>query len=129
MGDSRRKVIIEELVSLVKEPGSEYIGHVSVNFGRAQIIGNHIYSFLSYVDNDIDITKLVAIGCDGTSVNTGIKGGIIRNMELILNSPLQWFMCQLHAKEGRTLLQPLTSLSGFKRESQFPLHSVYSATL
>ncbi|GBL78208.1 hypothetical protein AVEN_42774-1 [Araneus ventricosus] len=60
MKDNRRKVIIEEHISLVKEPGSEYIGHVSVNFGRAQIIGNNIYSFLSCVDNDIDVTKLVA---------------------------------------------------------------------
>ncbi|GBO11828.1 hypothetical protein AVEN_267193-1 [Araneus ventricosus] len=42
--DNRRKFIIEENKSLVKEPGSEYIGHVSVNFGRAQIIGNNIYS-------------------------------------------------------------------------------------
>ncbi|GBO24411.1 hypothetical protein AVEN_198870-1 [Araneus ventricosus] len=33
MEDNRRKVIIEEHVSLVKEPGSEYIGYVSVNFG------------------------------------------------------------------------------------------------
>ncbi|GBM55126.1 hypothetical protein AVEN_207016-1 [Araneus ventricosus] len=45
MEDNRRKVIREEHISLVKEPGSEYIGHVSVNFGRAQIIGNNIYSF------------------------------------------------------------------------------------
>ncbi|GBM94466.1 hypothetical protein AVEN_274004-1 [Araneus ventricosus] len=60
MEDNRRKVIIEEHISLVKEPGCEYIGHVSVNFGRAQIIGNNIYSSLSCVNNDIDVTKLVA---------------------------------------------------------------------
>ncbi|GBM75726.1 hypothetical protein AVEN_92729-1 [Araneus ventricosus] len=60
MEENRRKVIIEEYVSLVKEPGSEYIGHVSVNFGREQIIGNHIYSFLPCVDNYMDVTKLVA---------------------------------------------------------------------
>ncbi|GBO05683.1 hypothetical protein AVEN_105753-1 [Araneus ventricosus] len=45
MEDKRRKVIVEEHISLVKESGSEYIGHVSVNFGRAQIIGNNIYRF------------------------------------------------------------------------------------
>ncbi|GBM24584.1 hypothetical protein AVEN_157846-1 [Araneus ventricosus] len=39
------------------------------------------------------------VGCDGTSVNTGVKGGIIRNMKLILNPSLRWFMCQLHANE------------------------------
>ncbi|GBO29750.1 hypothetical protein AVEN_73166-1 [Araneus ventricosus] len=48
MEDNRRKVIIEEHISLVKEPGSEYIGHVSVNFGKAQIIGNNIYSFFCH---------------------------------------------------------------------------------
>ncbi|GBN23639.1 hypothetical protein AVEN_53531-1 [Araneus ventricosus] len=42
---NRRKFIIEEHISLVKEPGSEYIDHVFVHFGRAQIIGNNIYSF------------------------------------------------------------------------------------
>ncbi|GBM55517.1 hypothetical protein AVEN_164412-1 [Araneus ventricosus] len=47
MEDNRRKAIIEEHISLVKEPGSKYIGHVSVNFGRAQIIGNNIYSFFA----------------------------------------------------------------------------------
>ncbi|GBL99578.1 hypothetical protein AVEN_68840-1 [Araneus ventricosus] len=46
MEDNRRKVIIEH-ISLVKESDSEYIGHVSVNFGRAQIIGNNIYSFFA----------------------------------------------------------------------------------
>ncbi|GBM88709.1 hypothetical protein AVEN_204005-1 [Araneus ventricosus] len=46
MEDNRKKVIIEEHISLIKEPGSDCIGHVSVNFRRAQIIGNHIYSFL-----------------------------------------------------------------------------------
>ncbi|GBM12743.1 hypothetical protein AVEN_154574-1 [Araneus ventricosus] len=39
------------------------------------------------------------VGCDGTSVNSGVKGGIVRNMELILNRPLQCFECQLHANE------------------------------
>ncbi|GBN37508.1 hypothetical protein AVEN_252639-1 [Araneus ventricosus] len=68
MEDNRRKVRIEEHVSLVKASGPEYIGHVAVNFGRAQIIGNHIYSFLSCVDNDIDVTKLVATAHLSTQV-------------------------------------------------------------
>ncbi|GBL91729.1 hypothetical protein AVEN_71369-1 [Araneus ventricosus] len=96
MEDNRRKVIIEEHVSLVKEPGSEYIGHMSVNFGRAQIIGNNIHSFFCH---ELTIHRCNKVGYDGTSVNTGVKGVIIRNMELILNRPLQWFVCQLHANE------------------------------
>ncbi|GBM82313.1 hypothetical protein AVEN_193558-1 [Araneus ventricosus] len=88
MEDNRRKVIIEEHISLVKEPGSEYIGHVSVNFGREQIIGNHIYSyFLSCVDNHIDVIKLVATEHLSTQVSKEVF--IIRNMEVILNRPLQ----------------------------------------
>ncbi|GBM83162.1 hypothetical protein AVEN_184751-1 [Araneus ventricosus] len=87
MEDNRRKVIIEEHISLVKEPGSEYIGHVSVNFGRAQIIGNNIYSFLSCVGNDKDVVT--------EHLSTQMSKDVC-NMELILNRPLQWFVCQLH---------------------------------
>ncbi|GBN95724.1 hypothetical protein AVEN_81446-1, partial [Araneus ventricosus] len=42
---------------------------------------------------------LKVIGCDGTNVNTGLKGGIIRLMELDLNRPLQWCICLLHTNE------------------------------
>ncbi|GBO24587.1 hypothetical protein AVEN_257908-1 [Araneus ventricosus] len=37
MEDNRRKVIIEEHISLVKEPGSEYIVHVSAKIQRLEI--------------------------------------------------------------------------------------------
>lgn len=60
--DKRRKVIIKEHIILVKEPGSEYNGHLWVSSGRAQIIGKQIVGFLSCVDNGIDVTKLIAIG-------------------------------------------------------------------
>lgn len=77
---------------MVKEPGSKYIGHVSVNFGREQIIGKHIVIFfLSCNGNNINVTTLFAIGCDGTSVNSGSNAGVIRNVELIQKRPLQWF--------------------------------------
>ncbi|GBM55446.1 hypothetical protein AVEN_187552-1 [Araneus ventricosus] len=45
MEDNKRKVIIEENISLVKEPVSAYIGHVPVNFGREKIIENNTYIF------------------------------------------------------------------------------------
>ena len=45
------------------------------------------------------IENLVAIGCDGTSVNTGFNGGVIRLIEEKLNKPLHWFICQLYANE------------------------------
>ena len=41
----------------------------------------------------------MAIGCDGTAVNTGRKNGVIVLLEKYLNRPLQWFVCLLHANE------------------------------
>lgn len=46
------------------------------------------------------IIKFVAIGCDGTTVNTGLKGGVIRNMVLILRRSLQWFVLPFHIYEN-----------------------------
>ena len=42
-------------------------------------------------------------------MNTGAKGSVIRLMELKLDKPLHWFICQLHANELplRHLLQTL----------------------
>lgn len=41
----------------------------------------------------------MAIGCDGTNVNTGKYGGIIRLLEKNLQRPLQWVICLLHMNE------------------------------
>lgn len=43
--------------------------------------------------------SLVAIGCDGTNVNTGTKNGIIKRIEDSIERPLHWFICMLHANE------------------------------
>ena len=42
---------------------------------------------------------IAVVGCDGTPVNTGVHNGAIRQMELKLQHPLQWFICQMHANE------------------------------
>lgn len=39
------------------------------------------------------------MGCDGTSLNTGVDSGIIRRFELHLKRPLQRAVCLLHANE------------------------------
>ena len=43
--------------------------------------------------------SLVAIGCDGTVVNTARVSGVIRGPELMLDRPLQWSICLLHFNE------------------------------
>ena len=53
--------------------------------------------FLHY--NNFDLNDVVAIGCDGTAVNTGCKSGVIRLLEEKLEKPLHWFVCLLHSNE------------------------------
>jgi len=82
---------------LVQEPGSSYLGHVTPATGSALSIQNSIMNFIE--ENNINVENLMAIGYDGTAVNTGKKGGAIRLVEEHLNRPLQWFVCLLHANE------------------------------
>lgn len=43
--------------------------------------------------------SVIAVGCDGTAVNTGKHAGIIRQLELHVKRPLQWFICMFHFNE------------------------------
>ena len=97
MVDRRRKIVVEEHISMIKEPGSEYMGHVSPTNSTAVCIKTSILGF--FFEKSINLDMLVALGCDGTVTNTGSKGGIIRLFELELKRPVQWLICQLHANE------------------------------
>jgi len=92
-----RNKITEEHITLIREPGSRFMGHCTPVNGTSISIKNSIISYLK--TNDICTSKLLVIGCDGTVVNTGSKGGVIRLIEEQLNKPLQWVICQLHANE------------------------------
>lgn len=50
-------------------------------------------------DNKIELDELIAFGCDGTSVNTGINTGILRRMEEFIGRPLHHIVCLLHTNE------------------------------
>ncbi|GBM44763.1 hypothetical protein AVEN_164920-1 [Araneus ventricosus] len=65
---------------LVDEPSSVYLRHVTAAKGGAKAIKEAILNF--FVSNNIQLNGLTVIGCDGTNINTGHKGGIIRLMEL-----------------------------------------------
>ena len=90
-----RRTITEEHIALVQQPEGTYVGHTTPSSGSAANIASSIVEYLSLHN----VEKLVAIGCDGTVVNTGQKGGVIRLIEQKLKRPLQWFTCQLHANE------------------------------
>lgn len=94
---SRRKKITEEHISIISEPDSEYIGHLAIDSGKATTIEKNISDFLN-LRYEFQ-SSLLAVGCDGTAVNTGRKNGVIVLLEKRLKRPLQWFVCLLHANE------------------------------
>jgi len=69
------KIVVKEHISLVQEPNSEYLGHVTPDNGTSKSIHKAICTFS--LDNDVDTSNLVAIGCEGTNVHTGALGGVI----------------------------------------------------
>lgn len=92
-----RQTVVEEHIVIVQEPECNYIGHVSPSSGTSQSIKASIVRLLE--NNSIQTKDLEVIGCDGTAVNTGIKGGVIRLLEEHFEKPLHWFVCMLHANE------------------------------
>ncbi|KAK3909621.1 ATP-dependent DNA helicase mph1 [Frankliniella fusca] len=92
-----RRIIKEEHISLVSEPGSKYVGHVTPRSGTAEAECHAIVEYLQ--QKSVDITHLKVAGADGTSENTGWKGGVISKLEENLNLPLQWVICLLHFNE------------------------------
>ena len=48
---------------------------------------------------NMEITDAVAIGCDGTAVDTGHKSGVIQFLKEKFGRPLHWFICLLHPNE------------------------------
>ncbi|XP_060801595.1 uncharacterized protein LOC132902031 [Amyelois transitella] len=96
-GKFYRKRVIEDHYVILSEPGSDYFGHVTCELGTARGIESSIINHLR--TKSVELDKIVVVGCDGTVVNTGFKGGVVRFMEEELNKPLQWFVCQLHSNE------------------------------
>ncbi|GBN12262.1 hypothetical protein AVEN_126191-1 [Araneus ventricosus] len=84
----------EERLCLIEELGSRYITHLSPSFGTAKQISATIIGYFKGITRDL--SQLLAIGCDGTSVNIGWKSGVIRCLELKLGKPLQLVICLLH---------------------------------
>ena len=74
-----RREVIEEHLTVLAEPESEYLGHFSPSSGTAKNIANNLIEFCK--DKQIDTNKIHAIGCDGTNTNVGWKTSVIRRVE------------------------------------------------
>lgn len=97
LAENRRQSVTEEHIVLISEPGAKYVGHVVPESGTAANILKAITTYLT--SESMSEESLCAIGCDGTNVNVGNKGGVITLWENHLGRPLQWLVCQLHANE------------------------------
>lgn len=106
-----RTTIKESHISLVSEPDSRYIGHVSSTSGFAEDEFQAIWQHLE--TNSVDLEYLQVAGADGTNTNTGWKGGVIRKLEEKLERPLQWVICLLHFNElpFRSLFEHIDGVS------------------
>ncbi|XP_050517554.1 uncharacterized protein LOC126892123 [Diabrotica virgifera virgifera] len=96
-GRYHKRTISEEHISMIEEPNSLYLGHVTPSSGTGKHIATAIYDFC--IKNGLNFNEVLAVGCDGTATNTGRKNGVIANLQNKLGRPLQWLICLLHANE------------------------------
>ena len=93
---SVQKIIKEEHVPILSEPGSRYIDHLSPIDGKALTLAKDLLDILAETSSR---DSLKAICCDGCIKNTGAKGGVIAIIENELGRALHHFICLLHLNE------------------------------
>lgn len=97
-GGRRNELVKVEYIVIVKQPGDNFVASIPAKSGSTA--AEIFKSMKDYLEqNNIYLKNVVAIGCDGAPVNTGVLNGIIRHFENFLNRPLQWIICLLHLNE------------------------------
>ena len=91
-----RSVQLEEHYTLVGEPGTYYLTHLTTENGTGRAIAEKAYKFL--LENEM-VDELKVVGTDGTASMTGRFNGFIRLLEELVKKPLQWVICLLHTNE------------------------------
>ena len=89
-------IIKEEHITIVREPSSSYIDHLTPDNGTSRCIANEILHLIFETGSSGSLNALL---CDATVVNTGKFGGVIKLIETELDRPMQWLVCQLHLNE------------------------------
>ena len=87
------RTIQEERYTIIKEPGSQYVDHVTPDDGSARSLVSELISGI-VATNSKD--TLQAVICDGTPVNTGRVSGVLKHLDIFLERPLQSIVCLLH---------------------------------
>lgn len=97
MAGNKIRIEKREHISMIQEPGSKYLNHITVESTRSEDVCRGIVQF--FETNEIDTDDIVAVGCDGCNTNTGWESGALVRLERKLGRPLQWFVCLLHFDE------------------------------
>ena len=94
-----KKVVgTEEHLSYTAEPEGEYLAHTVIPQGKGT--GYDLsQDFLDIIREYNSKDSLVAILCDGTSVNTGWKDGFLSHVERELQDVILRLICMLHGNE------------------------------
>lgn len=93
----RLRKVLHDHISIVQEPRSLFLSHVTVEDGGARCLADTIWNRL--LDKNVDTSTIKGIGCDGTNTNFGRDNGAIRLFELLIRSHVQWLVCLLHSNE------------------------------
>src|SRR6218665_2322389 len=91
----------EEHIVLIREPDSEYLGHLKTSSGTILHLTRSILDFID--QNKIDTITLVAVGCDDTIVNTRLRGAFLDCLKNILISRcigLYLYYTQMNCRSG-----------------------------
>ena len=88
---------VDDHYVVLTEPGNDYLTHVTTKTGHGKVVARAIYDFL--VQQELTNQPLYVAGCDRCRVNTGPYGGVIHHLEMLLNRPPHYSICQLHGNE------------------------------
>ena len=95
-GKKKNVVKKEEHVSVISEPGGQYVTHLTPPGGKGVEIAKDLTCFLQKFDL---LESWDVIGADSTAVNTGKKTGVIATVEKITGKRKLSQICQLHLNE------------------------------
>ena len=92
-----RKTVLEEHICLIMEARSKYLRYLTTETEGSLTIDSGTTRL--FEEESFSITSLVAIGCDGKRVNTGMMNGVIKRIESALGRPLHRFVCLIYSNE------------------------------
>ena len=76
---SSKGLITEKHITLIEEPRPIFLGHVSSSTASSANIKDATIDFFN--ENKTSLDNVLAIGTDGTNINTAVNKGTIRLME------------------------------------------------